>query len=258
MKQMKLMIFVLLAIMTGCKGKDNSLTLLRGQEWQLKSMVENGNTVNNPQELPTLLFSDSTAMYGSAGCNWFFGTYEVQDKGLISLKPGGATMMYCPDMAFEDQYLKSLPKVVKYTVSENQLTLEDKSGKLQLIYVPLVKAEKVVGVADDEHGCNAAAGYTWSEVRQNCVRLFEEGVKFTAVAGQDSTLAAYVVFAADSLKAEVFISNDTKHPILERRELPKGGYTWNQEDDDTLNVRQMDGKWVIEQRNEVLYSESAK
>ena len=76
MKEMKLMLLVLLVAVTGCKSSDNSLTLLRAKEWQLKSMTENGKEVKNPQQIPTLVFSDSSAVYGSAGCNRFFGTYE--------------------------------------------------------------------------------------------------------------------------------------------------------------------------------------
>ena len=83
-------------------------------------------------------------------------------------------------------------------------------------------------------------------------------MQFTANAGQDSTLAVYVVFATDSLKAEVFIPNQENHPILDRRILSAGGYVWNQEDDDTYNVRQLNGKWVIEQRGKLLYTEVVK
>ena len=40
MKEMKLMLLVLLVAVAGCKSSDNSLTLLRAKEWQLKSMTE--------------------------------------------------------------------------------------------------------------------------------------------------------------------------------------------------------------------------
>lgn len=71
-----------------------------------------------------------------------------------------------------------------------------------MVFGPLVKGEQV-GVAKDEHGCNAAAGYTWSEVQAKCIRLFEDGIQFQSVQDTASALAAYVVFSADSLKAEV-------------------------------------------------------
>ena len=256
MKKMKLMMFILLAVLAGCKGKDDSLIRLRGHEWQLKSMVENGKVIDNPQELPTLIFTDSSAVYGSAGCNRFFGTYTVEDGGIMKFKTGGATMMYCPDMSFEDQYLKALNKVNNYVVTDKELKMKGANDNLVLVYVP-VGSEKRIGVAKDKHGCNEAAGYTWSEVRGNCIRIFEEGIAMLAVTGQDTTLAAYVVFAADSTQAEAFIPNEKQHPVLKRRSLPEGGYAWNIEDDETYNLRQVDGQWVLEQRGQVLYRQTA-
>ena len=246
MKEMKLMLLVLLVAVTGCKSSDNSLTLLRAKEWQVK----------NPQQIPTLVFSDSSAVYGSAGCNRFFGTYEVGEKGKMTFKTGGATMMFCPDMPFEDAYLKALNKVEQYTVTDQELQLKGKD-QLLIVYVPVDTTQRI-GVAEDDHGCNAAAGYTWSEVKQNCIRLFEDGVQLVSETDKSSSSAAYVVFAADSLKAEVYVPGHDNHPVLDRRTLPAGGYVWNQEDDDTYNVHRLDGKWVIEQRGKVLYKQADK
>ena len=44
-----------------------------------------------------------------------------------------------------------------------------------------------------------------------------------------------------------------KTEVLDRRDLPGGGHAWNVEDDDTKNVRQADGHWVIEQRGNTIY-----
>ena len=93
----------------------------------------------------------------------------------------------------------------------------------------------MVGNDKDEHGCIASAGYTWSEVQQNCIRLFESGIRLEATDGKSS---AYIVFSPDSLKAELFFSNGTPNEILNRRSLPAGGYAWNIEDDDTKNVKE--------------------
>ena len=250
MKEMKLMLLVLLVAVAGCKSSDNSLTLLRAKEWQLKSMTENGKVVKNPQQIPTLVFSDSSAVFGSAVCNRFFGTYDVGEKGKMTFKTRGATMMFCPDMPFEDANLKALNKVEQYTVTDQELQLKGKD-QLLIVYVPVDTTQRI-GVAEDDHGCNAAAGYTWSEVKQNCIRLFEDGVQLVSETDKSSSSAAYVVFAADSLKAEVYVPGHDNHPVLDRRTLPAGGYVWNQEDDDTYNVRRLDGKWLIEQRGKVL------
>ena len=48
--------------------------------------------------------------------------------------------------------------------------------------------EAVVGSDKDEHGCIASAGYTWSEVQKDCIRLCEKGVSMNAVADAGKTV----------------------------------------------------------------------
>ena len=100
---------------------------------------------------------------------------------------------------------------------------------------------------------SASAGYTWSEVRKDCIRLWEQGVRMESVADKANT--AFIVFAPDSLQVELFFSNDQPNEILDRRSLPVGGYAWNVEDDDTKNVRQENGKWTISQRGNLIYQQ---
>lgn len=116
------------------------------------------------------------------------------------------------------------------------------------------KAESnIVGNDKDEHGCIASAGYTWSEVQKDCIRLWEKGVRMEDVC--DKEKSAYIVFAPDSLQVELFFSDDCPNDILDRRSLPAGGYTWNIEDDDTKNVRMENGKWTISQRGNLIYQQ---
>ena len=105
----------------------------------------------------------------------------------------------------------------------------------------------------DEHGCIGSAGYVWCEVQQDCIRLFEKGIRTEAVDG--STASAFIVFSPDSTRLELFFSDEQPNEILERRGLPSGGYAWNVEDDDTKNVRFIDGLWTISQRDKVIYRE---
>ena len=71
------------------------------------------------------------------------------------------------------------------------------SGKYQVVH-----PAALVGADRDEHGCIGSAGYTWSEVRKDCIRLFEDGIRTEAVDGSGQVM--YVVFSPDSLKAELF------------------------------------------------------
>lgn len=257
MKQMKFMILAIVLAVFGCKSGEKT-GAVTANEWELKSMTVKDSLIANPQQLPTLLFSDSTAVYGSAGCNRFFGTYTVDAKGMLTIKTGGSTMMYCPDMNFEDRYMKALNEIASFSIKAQELTLTDAAKGLVLVYQPVDTTKHLIGVANDSHGCNAAAGYTWSEARQNCIRLFEDGVRLNSVTDTAATSSAFVVFSVDSTKAEVFLPDNEVKPMLDRRILPGGGYAWNQEDDDTLNVRIVDSVWVIEQRGNVLYKEEKK
>ena len=115
---------------------------------------------------------------------------------------------------------------------------------------------EMIGGDKDEHGCIASAGYTWSEVQKDCIRLWEKGVRLTSVKDERNTL--YIVFSPDSSRVELFFSEeDIPNEILDRRSLPSGGYVWNMEDDDTKNVRLENDKWTVSRRGELVYESVA-
>lgn len=114
---------------------------------------------------------------------------------------------------------------------------------------------KVVGADSDSHGCKGSAGYQWSELRGDCVRVWEAGVAM--ISTEDSTKAGYAIFAADSSQVELFLPNtDGKSQILDRRKASTGDAVWNVEDDDTYNLmRSKDGKWELEKREKIVFKE---
>ena len=79
-----------------------------------------------------------------------------------------------------------------------------------------VQAPQLIGGNKDEHGCLTAAGYTWSELRGDCIRIFEDGVRVDDPSLQPS-LASYAVFAADSGRVEVFRPSPFRNEILDRK-----------------------------------------
>ena len=86
------------------------------------------------------------------------------------------------------------------------------------------------------------------------MRLFDEGVRVEAADG--SRHAMYILFSLDSLKVTLYTSNsEEEKAVLERRVLPSGEYVWNVEDDDTKNVRLMDGVWTVSQRGKLLFKQ---
>ncbi len=90
------------------------------------------------------------------------------------------------------------------------------------------KDSTIAGADQDEHGCLAAAGFTWSKMYKDCVRMFT-GLQLNPVdqpQNEDETLSAYVLFNEDKSKAEVFIPN-AESIILTRN---KEGQSWTFQD----------------------------
>lgn len=78
------------------------------------------------------------------------------------------------------------------------------------------KEDKVlVGADADIHGCKASAGYTWSTLKKECIRIFE-GTKLSHFDdGKTYTTVSYVIF--DGNKAELFLDTQKESIILERK-----------------------------------------
>ena len=146
---------------SGCKSNSGDKAQLTANEWQLKEMTTTNGKTTLPQRVPTLMLTDTNTMYGFSGCNRFFGRYSIEGN-TIKLEPGGSTMMACPDLQFEHEYIQTLAAMTSYSIENKELKLTDKDRKQTLVFVPKTE-EKVIGVANDAHGCNGAAGYTWSE-----------------------------------------------------------------------------------------------
>ncbi len=83
-----------------------------------------------------------------------------------------------------------------------------------------------VGGDRDSHGCIGSAGYTYSILKKDCIRLFEEKIQLKEVnPSGTSTSNLAIIFSDDFKKAEVFLPEDSKSIIL-IRSGKKGKYIW--------------------------------
>jgi heat shock protein HslJ len=99
-----------------------SLAAVSRLEWTLEEM--NGKPIPEGSRAPTFLVQGDAAA-GFAGCNRFSGAIEETAPGKVSLGDLAATMMACedPQMAIEDEYLRSLRQVGSYTFLAGRLAL---------------------------------------------------------------------------------------------------------------------------------------
>lgn len=88
--------------------------------------------------------------------------------------------------------------------------------------------DKPIGGDKDAHGCLTAAGYTWSVVKKQCIRVFELTIKLDEVSpqGSSSTITG-VVLSKDKKKAEIFTAGESTSVILVKNGnvWKKGAYT---------------------------------
>ncbi|MBX3252656.1 MAG: hypothetical protein KF862_00840 [Chitinophagaceae bacterium] len=79
--------------------------------------------------------------------------------------------------------------------------------------------QPTVGGEKDEHGCLAAAGESWSEIKQGCVQISDIGQRLNPVevAKGDATISAFVLFNDDKSKLELFLSNEKETIILDKK-----------------------------------------
>ena len=101
----------------------------------------------------------------------------------------------------------------KETVGKKEAQQTTKTEIAPVITAPSVGGDK------DSHGCIASAGYQWSEVRHECIRIFEKGIRLNAkAAGIDTTFSAFAVFKSDTenQQAELFLVNVKNTVILNR------------------------------------------
>lgn len=74
----------------------------------------------------------------------------------------------------------------------------------------------ILGGDKDKNGCINSAGYTYSSIKKNCIRTFEQELQLLELNPKTSTSIAAVIFNSDSSLAEVFLVNYKSSQILKR------------------------------------------
>lgn len=76
------------------------------------------------------------------------------------------------------------------------------------------KETATVGGDKDKHGCIASAGYTWSTLKDSCVRPFEQ-IQLDIVNNSDSyETAAFLIIDDKKHAAEVFLKESPESIVL--------------------------------------------
>ena len=103
---------------------------------------------------------------------------------------------------------------------------------LMLIFIPIflgcqsnrtnsstetVDTLQAIGGTTDSNGCMMSAGYTWSQLKKECIRPFEDGILLEILNTTKSYhTGAYVVIDSLQKKAEVFVTDEDQSILLDQ------------------------------------------
>ncbi|UCH43362.1 MAG: META domain-containing protein [Dehalococcoidales bacterium] len=124
-----LLLLSLVTLSTGaCTTTDDAAADLEDKDWLLESLGEKGNprAVLEGTTVTARFDSAGHRVQGSAGCNSYFGDYEV-DGNDISFSGVGNTEMYCMEpegvMDQETDYLTILRDSQSFEVADGKLEI---------------------------------------------------------------------------------------------------------------------------------------
>lgn len=129
-----LMLPMVLGMMISCSEAKTDAKKLEGK-W---NVIEVKGEKILKEGLPYMEFDMAqNKLHGNVGCNMFNSSFTLDDKDIssITIAPGAATMMACPDMATEDAIMQAMGnvKAVKAGSSESEMVLVDQDGNVLLV-----------------------------------------------------------------------------------------------------------------------------
>ena len=101
-------------------------------------------------------------------------------------------------------------------------------------------------------GCIASAGYSWSQLRRECLRLFETGVPLHNVRDPAATGVAYVIGGGATDPLELFLPDQATGILMFFRDGAwqddDGRYSLSNDENDVLTVRDRQGNLLYSSR----------
>ncbi len=138
-----LSVVVVAVLLAACGGSGSGSNPLASTKWQVTDYADPRNTTGMTTVLSgttlTADFSADNKIGGTAGCNTYSGTYQVQGESLIISSPLAVTMMMCstPTGIMEQEAvflnLLQLVKAFKLSDVEPQLHLLNDKGQVIIL-----------------------------------------------------------------------------------------------------------------------------
>jgi hypothetical protein len=102
----------------------------------------------------------------------------------------------------------------------------------------------IVGNDTDKHGCKASAGYTWSVLKKDCIRLWETGIQLSPI--ENKSYVATLILGEN--EAELFIFNEKESIILTKMINKNDIYTGKD-----YALTKSANEWLLTKNGQLIY-----
>lgn len=119
--------------------KDELMLALNGRKWILATIAGLDSLPEMEARDPHIIFdAEEQRIHGFAGCNSFFGQYQIKPDSKISFANIASTKMYCANtMELETAFLKALSDCKEVSVTGNTLQLLNAEGQTIAVFEDL-------------------------------------------------------------------------------------------------------------------------
>lgn len=95
---------------------------------------------------------------------------------------------------------------------------------IAFLFISCLSFAQMPGSDTDKYGCIGSAGYTYSQIKKECIQIFNEDIKLSSTGEESYSTQSCVIFNENKKKAEVFLSNEVNSFVLKRKQ--KDGKVW--------------------------------
>lgn len=129
-----------------------------------------------------------------------------------------------------------------------------KNNIIALCFLPLAlfsckNNDIVAGAKSENQKCNATAGYQWSQIKNDCIRVFEQKTQLRSIQKEPMEKICALIFSNDNNQVEVFLDNTI---ILTKNSSAE--YTDSNNTNSYL-LKKVDGKWQLLNNNKLMFTE---
>ncbi|GAB5525062.1 MAG: hypothetical protein Roseis2KO_29340 [Roseivirga sp.] len=110
--------------------------------------------------------------------------------------------------------------------------------------------EGTPGSARDEHNCLSSGGYSWSVVKNDCIRFWEAGIELTNALNPNSGSVGYLITSSVSESVELILPGLAGSTLLHKTDGnwvdSKKRYVLSQSEDGTYQLHNNQGKLLYQ------------